>query len=504
MARVLLAWVGWADLAGPSKEATGDAGPIAQALKVRNFDRVVLLESFSKREDQDRLPPYISWLKARTKAEVVERPEELDGPTDWGGIYKAALRACQAQEKDATLTFHLSPGTPPMGAVWVLLGKTVCSAELIESSREHGVRTVTVPFDIAADFLPDLLREADERLRNLSTADSPSTPEFKDIIHRSDVMTRLIQRARRAALRNVPVLIEGASGTGKELFAKAIHQASPRHGEPFVAVNCGAIPATLVESRLFGHERGSFTGADRLHKGLFEQAHGGTLFLDELGELPLEVQVKLLRVVGTKDSKITRVGGTSEIDVDVRVISATNRTVLEEVQAGRFREDLFYRLAVAVLKIPPLRERPGDVGLLVDALLRSENVDAAKVEPGYVHKKLSVAARKLLLAHPWPGNVRELQLTLRRALIWSDGPTISADDVRESLLPVPHAQRRETLNRPLGGGFNLQQVLKEVARHYLARAVDEAGGEKKRAAELVGAPSPQTLSNWLKKYELDV
>ena len=314
-------------------------------------------------------------------------------------------------------------------------------------------------------------------------------------------MARLILRARRVAIRNVPVLIEGESGTGKELFARAIHRASPRSNKPFIAVNCGAIPSMLVESVLFGHEKGAFTGADRLRKGVFEEAHGGTLFLDELGELPLDAQVKLLRVL--QESKVTRVGSTSDIDVDVRVVSATNRTVVAEVEARRFREDLFYRLAVAVLKIPPLRERADDLGLLIDELLKKENLDAEKAEPGYVHKKLSIGARKLLLANSWPGNVRELQLTLRRTAIWSDAVTISTEDISESLLAVPHAKRRDVLDRPLGDGLNLQELLKEVARHYLGRALEEAAGNKTRAAELVGAPSYQTLSNWLKKYEVD-
>lgn len=505
MQRVLLAWVGVSDLFGPSNEAIGKIGPIAQALDARDFDRVVILESFSKVEHQTMLPPYVQWLRARTKAKLLERPVPLVGPTDFGGIYEAARRACldvlAQQGGSASLTFHLSPGSPPMAAVWMLLGKTIFPAEMIESSPEQGVRTANVPFDIAAEFLPDLLREPDERLRSQSTADSPAGPEFKDIIHRSKIMARLIQRARRVALRNVPVLLEGESGTGKELFAKAIHRASPRRDKPFIAVNCGAIPSTLVESVLFGHEKGAFTGADRPRKGVFEEADGGTLFLDELGELPLDAQVKLLRVL--QESKVVRVGSTSDVAIDVRVVSATNRTVIEEVEAGRFREDLFYRLAVAVLKLPPLRERVGDVGLLIDELLKRENVDAEKAEPGYVHKKLTTSARNLLLTHSWPGNVRELQLTLRRTAIWSDGATISADDVRESLLAVPHTQRRDILGRPLGDGLNLQEILKEVARHYLGRALDEATGNKTRAAELVGASSYQTLSNWLKKYEVD-
>ena len=502
MRRVLLAWVGVSDLNGPGKETTGDLGPVAQAIAVREFDQVVLLEFFGKPAHQEMVPSYIAWLRARTGAKVVERPELLRGPTDFGGIYEAARRACQAvlvEERASTLTFHLSSGAPPMAAVWMLLGKTIFPAELIESSREQGVKTAEVPFDIAAEFLPDLLREPDERLRSQSTADSPPAPEFKAIIHRSRVMARLIQRARRVALRNVPVLIEGESGTGKELLAKAIHQAGPRKGKPFIPVNCGAIHASLVESELFGVERGAATGVEA-REGYFEAADGGTLFLDELGELPLPAQVKLLRVL--QENEVTRVGARKPKKIDVRIIAATNRSVVDEVSAGRFREDLFYRLAVAVLKLPPLRERAGDLGLLVDELVKQVNREAAS-EPGYLDKKLSAGARNLVLAHSWPGNVRELLLTLKRAAIWSDGETVTTEDLREALLAVPLAQRSEVLDRPLGTGFDLPELLAEVARHYLKRALDEAGGNKTKAAELVGLPSYQTLTNWLQRYGVD-
>jgi DNA-binding NtrC family response regulator len=504
MRRVLIAWVGVSDLNGPAKEAAGDLGPVAQALAVRPFDQVILLEYFGKPAHREMIPGYIAWLRGRTSAEIVERPEQLHGPTDFGGIYEAARRACrEALESGGTsgtsLVFHLSSGAPPMAAVWMLIGKTLFPAELIESSREQGVKTAEIPFDIAAEFLPDLLREPDDRLRSQSSADSPPAPEFEAIIHRSRVMARLIQRARRVALRNVPVLIEGESGTGKELLAKAIHQASPRRGKPFVAVNCGAFPDTLIESELFGVLKGVGTGVEA-REGFFKAANGGTLFLDELGELPAPAQVKLLRAL--QEGEIMRLGARAPEKVDVRIVAATNRTVADEVASGRFREDLFYRLAVAVLKIPPLRERPGDLGLLVDELLKLVNREAA-TEPGYKEKKLSAGARNLVLAHPWPGNVRELLNTLKRAAIWSDGSTISAEDVREALLPVPGAQRRDVLGRPLGAGLNLQEILKEVAQHYLGRALDEAAGNKTRAAELVGVPSYQTLSNWLKKYEVE-
>ncbi|MDH5672830.1 MAG: sigma-54 dependent transcriptional regulator [Myxococcales bacterium] len=474
-------------------------GPIAQALDVREFDDVRLLSDY----DREQVEPYLEWLKSRTKAPVAVVYEPLSGPTEFGEIYEAAVRGVQQYVGDRSgnvqLTFHLSPGTPAMAAVWILLGKTRFPAELVESSREHGLRTASVPFDISADFIPDLLREQDERLRQRSAAEPPDAPEFADIIHRSRVMARLIQRARRVAVRNVPVLIEGESGTGKEMLARAIHRASTRRERAFVPVNCGAIPDNLVESELFGHEKGAFTGANQARKGYFEAADGGTLFLDELGELPGPAQVKLLRVL--QEGEVVRLGSTKPAKVDVRIIAATNRTLSEEIAEGRFREDLFYRLAVAVLKIPPLRDRTGDLGMLVDHLLEQVNKEAVD-EPGFKDKKLSAGARNLLLAHPWPGNVRELLNTLRRAAIWSEGATITAEDSREALLPASSTAKSEVLGRPLGGGFNLSELLKEVAQSYLSRALDEAQGNKTKAADLVGLSSYQTFTNWLAKYEV--
>ena len=499
MRRVLFAWVGRTDLRAPTESDAVGVGPIAQAVEARDFDEVRLLSDY----DRGLVEPYLDWLRTRTKATIEVVYEPLSGPTDFGEIYEAAVRGVRQVVGDRSakvnLTFHLSPGTPAMAAVWILLGKTRFPAELVESSREHGLRTASVPFDISADFIPDLLREQDERLRQRSAAEPPDAPEFADIIHRSRVMARLVQRARRVAIRNVPVLIEGESGTGKEMLARAIHRASMRRERPFVPVNCGAIPDDLVESELFGHEKGAFTGANQARKGYFEAADGGTLFLDELGELPGPAQVKLLRVL--QEGEVVRLGSTKAAKVDVRIVAATNRTLSEEIAAGRFREDLFYRLAVAVLKIPPLRERTGDLGMLIDHLLAQVNKEAAG-EPGFKEKKLSAGARNLLLAHPWPGNVRELLNTLRRAAIWSDGATITAEDSREALLPASSSTRSEILGRPLGGGFNLPELLKEVAQSYLSRALDEAQGNKTKAADLVGLPSYQTFTNWLAKYEV--
>jgi DNA-binding NtrC family response regulator len=497
--KIIVAWVGKTDLRAPTESELVGVGPIAQALDARAFDEAFLLSDYEERV----VAPYVKWLRARTKARIEVVHERLSGPTDFGEIHEAAVRVVQRalgeRPREVALAFHLSPGTPAMAAVWILLGKTRFPAELIESSKDHGVRTASVPFDISADFIPNLLREQDERLRQGSAGEPPEAPEFADIIHRSRVMARLIQRARRVAIRNVPVLIEGESGTGKEMLARAIHRASPRRERPFIAVNCGAIPGELIESELFGHEKGAFTDAKQPRKGYFEAADGGTLFLDELGDLPGPAQVKLLRVA--QEGEVVRLGATKPLKVDVRIVAATNRTLTAEISAGRFREDLFFRLAVAVLKIPPLRERAGDLGLLIERLLAQVNREAVS-EPGFNEKTLSAAAKNLLLSYAWPGNVRELLNTLRRAAIWSEGPTVSAEDMREAILPAAPGFRIDVLGRPLGGDLNLPDLLREVARHYLARAMDEARGNKTKAAGLVGLPSYQTLTNWLTRYDV--
>jgi DNA-binding NtrC family response regulator len=498
MVKMLAAWIGRTDLRAPRESTEVGDGPIAQAVATLVFDELLLLSNYPQSEVEE----YLEWLRSRTVAQIMLSHEPLSSPTDFGEIYQAAVRALKgttsAHPDPVGFTFHLSPGTPAMAAVWILLAKTSFPAELIESSREHGVRAANVPFEIAADFIPDLLRRHDERLRELSAGDSPVDPAFEDIIHRSEAMGRIVLRARRVAVRNVPVLLEGESGTGKEMLARAIHRASPRRHGPFMAVNCGAIPPDLIEAELFGAEKGAFTGATQSRIGYFEAANTGTLFLDELGELPPQAQVKLLRVL--QEGDVTRLGATSPISLDVRVLCATNRTMTEEVAAGRFREDLFYRLAVAVIRIPPLRERPDDLILLVERMLDQVQQNLAG-EPEAAHKKLSSAATRLLVAHPWPGNVRELLNTLQRVVLWSDGSVITEGAVQEALLPVQSTEP-DILGRPLGPGFSLPAVLEEIARHYLSRAMEQAAGNKSKAAQLVGLPSYQTLTNWLAKYNL--
>ncbi|WP_229721782.1 sigma-54 interaction domain-containing protein [Marinobacterium nitratireducens] len=444
---------------------------------------------------------YARWLGGQSNATVSAHNIKLTSPTSFEEIFKAArtvINEVQQASKAAPLVFHLSPGTPAMAAIWILLAKTQYPARLIESSREHGVREVNIPFELSAEYAPVQDQRADESLTRLMQGLPPESPAFTSIIHRCAAMKRTVAMAHRLALRDVPVLIQGESGTGKELFARAIHQASPRSTQPFIAVNCGAIPQELVDAELFGHEKGAFTGATTARAGYFESANGGTLFLDEVGELPLASQVRLLRVL--QECEVTRLGSTKPKAINVRIIAATNRVLPLEIQSGHFREDLFHRLAVGVLQLPPLREREGDLNLLIDSMLATINVEAAS-QPGYQHKKLDTSARNLILRHSWPGNVRELHNTLLRASIWATGDTITGEDVATSLAVTMPTKGETVLGRPLEHGISLPELIADVARHYLERAMVQSHGNKSEAARLLGLGSYQTLTNWLQKYK---
>lgn len=485
--RILFAWIGRADL---DAEHSPSPGPILDALRRRSFDQAWLLCNWPA-PDMDR---YRAWLEleapdVRIKALAAALPQ----PNAFTEIYRYAsafiAEAVEAAGPTVELTFHLSPGTPVMASVWLLLATSRFPAELIESSA-GSLNTVQHPFNLPAEILPDLLREPDRRLAEAHAERPGAASSFGAIVTRSATMKRVVALARKAAPRNVPLLIEGESGTGKELLARAVHAASPRAGKDMIVVNCGAIPANLVESRLFGHVRGAFTGAERSQPGCFEEASGSTLFLDEVGELPLPAQVALLRVL--QEGEVTRIGENTTRKVDVRVIAATNRSLFAETIDRRFREDLFYRLAVLSIQLPPLRERDGDLTLLIDELLARINQEMA-ADPLFKAKELDAGARKLLLAQRWRGNVRELQNTLRRALVWSDRQRLQSEDIADALLPEMLPRSEGILDRALGNGFDLDQVIQDVEAHYITRALDRAGGNKSQAARLIGYSSYQRL-----------
>lgn len=472
-------------------------GPIAQAVLATRYAAVHLLSDFEDLESQE----FCKWLVGKTDATIKLHSVKLSSPINFSEIYQGVISVLEGvRKKEVQLTYHLSPGTPAMQSVWILLAKTTHPAKLIQSSQESGVQEANIPFDIAAEFIPQLLKQSDEVLTQISQGAVIDSAEFSDIVHRSPIMKKVIAHSRRVAQRSIPVLIEGESGTGKELLARAIHKASPRADKPFVSVNCGAIPSELVESDFFGHKKGAFTGAIADRKGYFESAHLGTLFLDEVGELPLYMQVKLLRSL--QEGEVVPVGSGEPRKVNVRVIAATNRTLIDEVSAGRFREDLFYRLAVAIIRLPPLRDRAGDLTLLIDKLFSRVNEEGR--EANFESKNISAAARNIMLQHSWPGNVRELLNTLQRASVWSDENLIGADAMREAILAGPKLGKNggDVLNRPIDNGVPLEELMGTVASHYIKRAMAHTNSNKTRAAELLGMGSYQTLTNWIERYEV--
>jgi two-component system response regulator AtoC len=308
----------------------------------------------------------------------------------------------------------------------------------------------------------------------------------RPIVATSEPMIELLEVMERAAAFKSTVLVVGESGTGKEVLARAIHAQSPRRAEPFVAVNCGAIPETLLESELFGHAKGAFTGADRARRGLFVEADGGTLFLDEIGELPTALQVKLLRVL--QEEEVRPLGETKPRIVDVRVIAATARRLEAEVAAGRFREDLYYRLDVVRLEVPPLRERPRDVPLLADHFL--EQFRSTLGKPVRV---LSDDALERLVAYRWPGNVRELENVIERAVILAEGDAITLRELPQQVACPEHGDAAG------GADLSLKRARRSAEVQAIRRALRATDGNRTHAARLLQI-SHRALLYKLKEY----
>lgn len=491
----LVSWIGANDLKVTEDAQHGDSpqGPVAATLAERSFDSVELLYNYPS----ERVEPYLKWLEGHCDTPITATSVELTSPINFGEIYERVEAHLEALRASTTeLSVLLSPGTPAMQAVWILLGKTRYPCSFIQSSREQGVQDVDIPFQLAAEYVPVARQLNAQRINKLADTHVPINAAFDNIITQNARMQTLKAQAQILAEREVPVLIYGETGTGKELFSRAIHNASKRADNPFIALNCGAIPAELVDSVLFGHKKGAFTGATADKPGVFEQAHGGTLFLDEFGELEPQVQVRLLRVL--QDGTFTPVGGTKEQKVNVRLITATHRNLMEKVAEGSFREDLFYRVAIGVLHLPPIREREGDLSLLAKQLLKA----LADEDESLKDKKISADALNIILSHPWRGNVRELQSTLLRAALWSQGEKILPEDMRQALFQMPEhgSDNAGIMNRDVSQGIDLDELIGDLTRHYIPLALDAARGKKTRAAELLGFNSYQVLTGWMKKY----
>jgi DNA-binding NtrC family response regulator len=288
-----------------------------------------------------------------------------------------------------------------------------------------------------------------------------------DLVCRSPVMLGILETVRTIADSDFPLLVEGESGVGKELVARALHRSSPRCAGPFIPLNCGAISESIIESELFGHEKGAFTGAQARKVGLLEVAHRGTLFLDEIGDLPPATQVKFLRVL--ESGSFFRVGGVKEVNVDVRCVSASNKDIRAEIAAGRFRADLYYRISTFTLRVPPLRERREDVPALIDHFV--------ELNPRYRKVRFSQGALEVLMAYPWPGNVRELQNIVYRTLLLTKGDVINAGDLPADLRTVAGVATGK---------------LADVEREHILKVLRESGGQRGKAAEILGI-DPKTL-----------
>ena len=363
----------------------------------------------------------------------------------------------------------------------------------LEAMKAGAYDYVSKPFKPEEIVL--VLKKAEERenLRRENKALKEQIREsnqFESILAKSPQMTLIFKTIAKIADYKTTVLIQGESGVGKELVARAIHARSTRKNAPFVAINCGAIPENLLESELFGHRKGAVTDANADRRGLFEEAHTGTLFLDEIGDLPLSLQVKLLRAL--QEESIRRLGDTRDIKVDVRIIAAAHHDLAAEAKAGRFRDDLFYRINVLPILIPPLRARKEDVALLTDHFIARNNVRL-----GTQIRGLSPDARKVLLEYPWPGNVRELENTIERAMVLSEGDVIGITDlpdrVRAALDPVQIQLAT--------GEMSIKKTMAAIEEILIRRALAKTRGNRTRAAELLEL-SHRALLYKIKDYQI--
>lgn len=489
MKKVFISWIGNNDLKG--MESQYKSGAILSILTkyVETFDEVVVLANLNKEITKERVVKYFDFLKntySANKCKFVLENHHNDNPTDYAFIYMKANDILQ-KYSDITqyrINLNITSGTPAMIATWIFLGTAIYDAELYQSSLQRGVEKVKLPYQLS------ILQRKNSIIEEIFYKDQ----NFNHIQTNSQSMQEAVRIAQLVAKRDVSVLIHGETGTGKEILAKAIHSASQRYNHNFIAINCGAIAETLIEAQLFGSKKGAFTGAEN-QQGFFQAAHKGTLFLDEIGELSLGAQVKLLRVL--QEGVITPLGETREIKVDVRIVSATHRDLLQMVNEGTFREDLFYRLAIGVIQLPNLAERKEDIPELVNVLLEKINQKFIQ-DKDFKGKKMSCIALDFIVNRYWKGNIRELENTLLRAAIWN--PSISILDVDH----IEHAVIRQkssvidfNLSKNLDEAIDLKQMINKIKHHYIELALATTKN-KKQAAELLGLGNTQTLDNWLK------
>jgi DNA-binding NtrC family response regulator len=415
------------------------------------------------------------------------------------GTGSEALAALAEEEPDVAILDVRMPPPDGLTVLQQMRSKGIDLPVLIITAQDSSTMTIEAMQSGAYDYLAkpfdtdEILHTVQRALehrrltRRVSALEKQATADPRDIlIGRSGPMQQVYKLIGRVAASDATVLITGESGTGKELVAQVLHRSSLRREGPFVAVNCAALPETLLESELFGHEKGAFTGAVAQRKGRFEQAHKGTLFLDEIGEVSQATQKKLLRVL--QERNFERVGGNISVKIDVRVIAATNRDLLQEVGSGGFREDLYYRLNVVNIHMPPLRDRADDLPLLLDHFLRKHRL-------GGRNARLSEAALAQITSYDWPGNVRQLENTIERAVVMAQGSLISSEHLL--LAEGGSAYDRsltDALGRLLDLGGGLNEALRAARQRLIDLAIERSGGDREAAAQLLAISEDELLS----------
>jgi two-component system response regulator AtoC len=417
---------------------------------------------------------------------------------------KSALEILSTQEIDFVLADVRMPDMDGIELTKEIVSKQIPATVIvmsaygsvdnaIEAMKAGAYDYITKPFktdEITLTLAKAEERESLKRENAALRAAEAQEHDFKGIVAKSASMEKIFKMLSKISDYDSTVLIMGESGTGKELIARAVHSSSSRSRGPFVAVNCGAIPETLLESELFGHRRGAFTDAHADKPGLFSEAEGGTLLLDEIGELPLNLQVKLLRTL--QEGTVRRLGDTKDLKIDVRIVAATIRNLADEVKEGRFREDLYYRLNVLPIRVPPLRERPEDITILVEHFVALNNVKL-----GTPISSATPKAQRMLLAYHWPGNVRELENAIERAMVLAEGEQITPDD-----LPARVQDTSDPIRMTLGSGeLSVKKTFRIIEEELIRRALAKTNGNRTVASKYLEI-SHRALLYKIKSYNI--
>ena len=519
--QILIGWLGFSDSKGFEKQTYDleNCGPICAALQWKKrggkrFDRAYILHNDAFSEISNR---YEEWLRGiAPDTDINMRSENVSDPTDYSDIYRKASRAVEdvmENNKASDLTFHTSSGTPQMGMIWIVLNEKF-HATLLKSSK-YGIKEFKSPFQLSSA----LIGQMEGSVLPITNFEAKTDIVNKKIIYTpGGKIATLIQGISKVAKVGRPVLLEGASGVGKEHLARIFHDSSSttRKGN-FIALNCAALPENIADAELFGHKKGAFTGADRDKTGKIELAHNGTLFLDEIGEMPVNVQVKLLRVLETRT--IMKLGEDSGkcTPVNFRLVAATNRDLNQEVGNGTFRKDLYHRISAFKFRIPPLQERErGDIHELAVFFLNKLNRECERAIDNYRPKVLTENALNALCNYHWPGNVRELKSVIERAAILfreefgsirasdihhviGEESTPLYDDEQQSVDPHPssptnhsqdaigHGDSEQFLHRlDQQNKVNLKEIIDEVKIHYIETALAQCAGNISKASKMLG------------------